>query len=129
MCQLLVQINIDLLIFIPATQTLVSALQQLKMLDGDLGGLGRRKLVTFVGDGVAENVLVYEQRFAIVAGVGVEGGKEVVHLEGGSVEGAPDTTQIVAHVFAEVDGGFLVAMGELRFHEATADVDDDGGRP
>ena len=52
-----------------------------------------------------------------------------MHLEGGGVECTPYATQVVAHVFEEVDGFFVVAACESRFDETTADADDDSRRP
>lgn len=126
---LLVQVDIRLRLLLPPPKALVRALQQLHVLYSDLGGLGERQLVALVADGVAEDAFVHEHGFLAAASGGVEGGEEDVHLESRAVQCAPDATQIVADVFAELDGEVLVTMAEARLDETSADVDDCGWRP
>jgi len=56
--KLLVEVDVDLRVFVPAAQTLVGAFQKLDLLDRDLGCFGGGELFAFVGYGVAEEVLV-----------------------------------------------------------------------
>jgi hypothetical protein len=64
-----------------------------------------------------------------VASSRVDLGEEIRHLEGLRVERAPETAEVVADVFAEIDGFGAVAAEESGLHEALANCDDDIGRP
>ena len=73
MCELLVQVDIGLRVLIPAAKSLVSALQELELLNSNLSCLRCWQLFAFVGDCVTEEVFVYEHSTAVVANRGVEG--------------------------------------------------------
>jgi len=66
MRKLLVQINVDLRIFVPATETLVCAFQELEVVESDGAGFCLGDLFAFIGDGIAEDVFVDEHCFAVV---------------------------------------------------------------
>ena len=64
-----------------------------------------------------------------MSGAGVALRQQVGHIEGLGVEGAPGAAEVIADVFAEVDGGGAFLAEELGLHEAFADGDDGGAGP
>ncbi len=96
---------------------------------GDSNGscFGLFEFFPFVGDGVAEDVFVDLHRLSELAGGCEELGEQSVHVQCGGVKRSPYATQVVAHVFAEMDGGGVVAACELDIDE-TVTEGDDGGR-
>lgn len=60
---------------------------------------------------------------------GIECREQILHLESGGIEWTPYTTDVVTHIFEEMDSLVLMAAGELRFDEEAANVHDCGGRP
>ena len=78
----------------------------------------------------SKRVLVHAHRLAVVAHARVQSRKELGHLEGFGVEGAPDAAEVVANVLAESDGvGTVVFVGVGGLDVAVADGDDGVGGP
>lgn len=50
-----------------------------------------------------------------------------MHLDGGDVECAPDTTEVIADIFAKGDCSGILVTSELCFHEAATEGDDCAG--
>ena len=118
--------------FVPALEAEVGLLEPVEVLFHFFGihGVDGAVVAVVAFDDEAEDVLVHAHRFAVVARAGVESGEELGHLETLGVEGPPDAAEVVAYIFAELDGAgavVFVRVGGLDV-EAT-DGDDGGGGP
>ena len=114
-------------VLVPASETLVCRFQQREVVFRHLWRHGvEGPVVPIVAfDDQTEDLFVQAHCFAVVPGRGVDLGQQVRHLECLGVERAPEAAEVVADVFAQVDGFGAVAAKEAGLHKALADGNDD----
>ena len=85
-----------------------------------------RRFISLIRDFLAEDLLMHAHGFVVAAGSSVEFGEKDGHLNSGWVKRTPHAAEVVANVFAEVNGAVPVLVGEADLNESTANPDDSG---
>jgi len=124
------QVLVDRKTLVPLAPALVSSLDKLSVLDccGSAVTTGET-LIVAVCD-LAEDVLMQRHSLTVLVGGGVQLRQQRGEFQGRAVKPTPYTSEVVADVFAEVDGiVVLLLAAEARFDKTAADPNNDSGRP
>ena len=116
------QVLVELRTLVPLALALVGSLEKLGVLDccGSAITTGET-LIVAVCD-LAEDVLMQRHSLTVLVGGGVQLRQQRGEFQGRTVKPTPYTSEIVADVFAEVDGIVLFLLAaEARFDKAAAD--------